>query len=98
MAKYFYEKRISEIAKVISIGNIVVDIPFVPNYIKAKFIDVESKRTRQNILPEQDTITWNLIWVAPNQYQLTITYNTHNSPRKLKFTIAKLSEIKGSVR
>jgi len=98
MAKYFFEKRISEVAKVISIGNIVVDIPFVPNYIKAKFVDVESKKTRANAIPESDTITWNLIWVAPNQYQLTIMYNTHNSPRKLKFTIAKLSEIKGSAR
>lgn len=91
MPKYFNEKRISETVKVISVGAIKVDVPFTPNYIRVKFLDVEHQR-------ETDTITWNLVYVSPNQYQLTINYNTHAQPRKLRFLIAKLSEIKGSAR
>lgn len=90
MAKYFYEKRKTETLKVISVGTIVVDIPFVPDYIKVKFLDMEHKR-------ETDTITWALVYIAPDQYQLTINYNTHADPRRLRYLVAKLSEIKGTI-
>jgi len=91
MAKYFYEKRIIETMNVISVGNVVLDIPFTPDYIQVKFLGAEHKR-------ETDTIAWDLIYVSPDQYQMTINYNTHATPRRMRILIAKLSEVKGSAR
>ena len=59
----FIEKRVSDSLKVLpGSGSVTVDIPFVPEYIKVKYLDQHTK-------PALDTITYDLVFTGDPPFQ-----------------------------
>jgi len=88
----FIEKRVSDTVKVLpGGGSLTVDIPFIPEYIKVKFLD-------QNHKGALDTITYDLIYTGNPiiPYQLTVDW-TSASTRRFRYTIAKLASFHNGV-
>lgn len=90
----FIEKRISDAVKVMpGNGTIVVDIPFIPEYIKVKFLDADHTRTK-------DSISYDLAFTGNPlvPYQLTVNWVVASGrPRRLRYTAAKLSSFHNGV-
>lgn len=92
--KLFMEKKVSDSLKVKpGNGTLTVDIPFVPDYIKLKYLDSCSKATL-------DTLTYDIVFTGAPElpYQITITWAvTSGKSRRFKYTIAKLSSFHNGV-
>ena len=90
----FIEKRISDSLKILpGTGTITIDIPFIPEYIKVKFLDPD----RKNVL---DTLTYDLIYTGDPTipYQITINWSvTSGRTRRFKYTVAKLASFHNGV-
>jgi hypothetical protein len=90
----FIEKKVSDSVKVKpGDGTLTLDIPFVPEYIKVKFLDTCHKSI-------QDTLTWEIAFTGVPElpYQLTITWSiTSGRERRFKYTVAKLSSFHNGV-
>jgi len=90
----FIEKRVSESFKVLpGTGSVTVDIPFVPEYIKVKYLDQHSK-------PVLDTITYDLVFTGDPlvPYQFTMSWSiTSGKSRRLRYTVAKLASFHNGV-
>ena len=91
---HFIEKRVSSTLKVLpGNGAVVIDIPFVPEYIKVKFLDADHTRA-------QDSIRYDLLYTGnPNiPYQLTVSWVVANGrPRRIRYTAAKLASFHNGV-
>lgn len=92
---HFIEKRVSNALKILpGTGSIVVDIPFVPEYIKVKFLDADHTRLH-------DDLRYDIIYTGnPNMpYQLTVTWNiAPGKPRRIRYTVAKLASFHNGVK
>jgi len=90
----FIEKKVSDSVKVNpGNGTLTVDIPFIPDYIKLKYLDSCSKATL-------DTLTYDLLFtgVPESPYQIVITWSvTSGKSRRFKYTVAKLSSFHNGV-
>jgi len=90
----FIEKKLSDSVKVKpGDGIITLDIPFVPEYIKVKFLDTCHKSI-------QDTLVWDIAFTGDPElpYQLTITWSiTSGRERRFKYTVAKLASFHNGV-
>ena len=90
----FIEKRVSDTVKVLpGSGSLTIDIPFIPEYIKVKFLD-------QNYKSPLDTITYDLIYtgnpIVP--YQITVDWSvTSGRSRRFRYTVAKLASFHNGV-
>lgn len=88
MSRLYMEKRLSEAYKVNpGTDTVVVDIPFVPDFIRVKFLDTCTKAV-------QDTLSHDLTFTGDPQvpYQMTITWAvTSGKPRRFRYTVAKLA-------
>lgn len=90
MSKLFIEKRVSDALKIPSgVGSITVDVPFVPEYIKVKFLDVGHTQI-------MDKLSYDIAYVGDIDcvYQLTISWEVA-SARRFKYTVAKLASFQG---
>jgi len=92
---HFIEKRVSSALKVLpGNGTVVVDIPFIPEYIKVKFIDADNTRAH-------DSIRYDLLYTGnPNMpYQLTVAWVVATGrPRRIRYTVAKLASFHNGVK
>ena len=92
--QFFIEKRVSSTAKFNpGSGTFTVDIPFVPDYIKVKFLDPAGKR-------ELDNITWDLNFtgIPSMPYQLIVNWEVLSAkPRRLRYIVAKLASFHNGV-
>ena len=90
----FIEKKVSDSVKVNpGTGTLTVDIPFIPDYIKVKYLDSCSKATL-------DTLTYDLLYTGAPElpYQITLTWSvTSGKSRRFKYTVAKLSSFHNGV-
>ena len=90
----YIEKRVSESMTIApGGGSLTIDVPFVPDYIKVRYLDT----CRKNNL---DTLSYDLVYtgdpVVP--YQLTVTWViTSGRSRRFKYTVAKLSSFHNGV-
>ena len=93
-SRLYMEKRVSEAHKVNpGQGSVVVDIPFVPDFIRVKFLDTCTKAT-------PDTLSHDLIFTGNPQvpYQMTINWSvTSGKPRRFRYTAAKLASFHNGV-
>jgi hypothetical protein len=92
---HFIEKRVSDTLKVLAgSGSLVVDIPFVPEYIKVKFIDADHTRAH-------DDLRYDILYTGNVNmpYQATITWSVAaGRPRRIKYTFAKLASFHNGVK
>lgn len=73
------------------IGSISVSVPFVPDYIKVDFHDVEvSKRDGLLVPIGEDQIYWNLSMMSPTTYQLDIGWSVYTG-RKIYYRLSQLT-------
>jgi len=90
----FIEKRVSASLKVMpGAGTVTVDIPFVPEYIKVKYLDTCTK-------PTPDTVSYELLFTGnpDSPYQFTIHWSvTSGKTRRLRYTVAKLASFHNGV-
>lgn len=90
--KIYIEKRVSKAIKVKpSTDNLTVDVPFVPDYIKVKYLDTCTK-------PILDTIAYDLIYTGDSlvPYQLKVSWAiTSGKSRRFRYTVAKLNSFDG---
>lgn len=88
----FMEKRVSNSLKVLpGSGTETVNLPFIPEYIKVKFLDV-------NLNKSIDTLTYDLLFTGNPAlpYQLVINWSvTGGKSRRFKYIAAKLSSFHG---
>lgn len=90
----FIEKRITDSVKVVpGAGTLTIDIPFVPEYIKVRYLDTCRKSV-------QDALTWDIAFTGDPElpYSLTITWSvTSGRERRFKYTVAKLASFHNGV-
>jgi len=91
-SRLYIEKRISDTLKVNpGQGNISVDIPFVPDFFRVKFLDTCTKAT-------QDVLLHDLTFVSKDLYTMTISWSvTSGKPRRFRYTAAKLASFHNGV-
>jgi len=84
----FIEKRISDAVSVIpGVGILTVDVPFVPDYIKVRYLDTCRKSTL-------DELTYDLLFTGDpsSPYQLVMSWSVASGRRRrFKYIVAKLS-------
>lgn len=81
--KVFKHKRVSARVKVLpGTGTFTVDVPFVPDYIRVDYSDIQHHAGA-------DTIEWNLGLVTSGQYTLTVAYAC-GEERMIHYVVAKL--------
>ena len=94
MRKVFLDKKVIGTQKVlVGEGTLTVDIPFIPNYIKLRYLD-------RDINPSIDTLTYDLIYTGNPliPYQIIIKWSvTGGRPRRFKYTVAKLASFHNGV-
>lgn len=88
----FGKHNLSDTIKAISgIGSTTIDVPFVPDYIKAEFQGpVLSLRPEQDLLGD-DEVYWNLVAVTPTSYQLTIAWSIYSETREIYYRVSRLT-------
>lgn len=93
MSSYFGINNISDtMTPPAGIGTIVVDVPFVPDYIKVDFQDgIETPKKDYFLRAGTDELFWDLSTVVPNRhYRLTIMWATYTE-RKIYYRAARLT-------
>jgi len=90
--KYFGSNDITETIKAYSgMGTIVVDVPFLPDYIKVDFHGgILSPKPDHMENVGNDSVYWNLLTVAPNKYQLAIGWSVYTE-RDIYYRISQLT-------
>lgn len=93
---HFIEQRVTSDLKILpGNGSVVVDVPFVPDYIKVKFLDTQLRQA------QQDTVSYSLLFTGTATipaYQLTVNWSVGNDqPRRIRYTAAKLSSFHNGV-
>lgn len=86
MSKLFIEKRVSDALKVPpGVGSVTVDIPFVPEFIRVKFLDADHTQA-------MDTLSYDIAYIGDPEcvYQVTIAWEV-TSTRRFRYTVAKLA-------
>lgn len=91
--KLFIEKKVSKAVRVKpSTDSLTIDIPFIPDYIKVKYLDTCTK-------PVLDTISYDLTYTGDPviPYTLTVSWSiTSGKSRRFRYTVAKLSSFHGA--
>jgi len=93
MSAYFESQNISEtLTPPAGIGVTVIDVPFVPDYIKVDFQGaILTPKEDHFDRTGTDDLFWNLTTVVPNsQYQLTIMWSTYTE-REIYCRAARLT-------
>jgi hypothetical protein len=91
----FIEKRLSTTFKVLpGSGSVTIDVPFVPDYVRIKYMDVSHKA-------KLDTSSFDLVFTGnPLSPYLLIVYwsVTSGKARQLRYTVAKLASFHNGVK
>jgi hypothetical protein len=89
MRMYIKERLSDSWQAVAGAGSFVVPVPFVPDYVKIEFLDINHDTI--------DTTSYTLEYIgAPTEtYRLTVNWNVVGKPRVARYTVAKLSDFEG---
>jgi hypothetical protein len=75
---------------VIGTGNFTVDLPFLPDYLKAKFATQGTQGNQHDgKASPTDSIYWELIAVKPTEFTFTVHYTCVHT-RDIQWVAAKL--------
>lgn len=70
-------------------GSFAIDLPFLPDYLKAKFATKAVVGTEEGIASATDYIYWTLAAVTPTTFTFTVHYKCAHS-RDIQWVAAKL--------
>ena len=91
MAKLFLQKRVSGALRVLpGSGTTVMDIPFIPEFIRVEFLDADHTRG-------VDSLDYDLVYIGDPtvKYQIEITWKVAGTkPRSFRYTVAKLASFR----
>lgn len=94
MKRLYMEKKVSDTMRVSpGGGSLLIDVPFVPDYLKVKYLDTCTKE-----IPDELRYDLTFTGNPAVPYQLMVTWSvTSGRPRAFRYTVAKLASFHNGV-